>query len=70
MPSSKSKEERMWKLAYQMADSGKYNNWLEIEWELRGQGYSRARQLLDDEATRERFDNRCAEAKSKIKVSN
>ena len=70
MPISGNKEKRMWKLAYQMARSGEYNSWLGIEWELRGQGYFRARQLLDDEAIRERLDNLCIEAQSNNKDSS
>ncbi len=63
MPPSRQKEERMWKLADQMARSGEYPRWLAIEWELRAQGYSRARQLLDNEQTRNRLDRLCNEAR-------
>ncbi len=63
MPISRAKEERMWRLAYQMARSGKYSGWLSIEHELRSRGYSRARHLLDRESIRERLDKMCTEAR-------
>jgi len=63
MPPSRQKEERMWKLADQMARSSEYSGWQTIEWELRALGYSRARQLLDNDRTRERLDHLCDEAR-------
>ncbi len=57
------KEDRMWKLAYAMARSGEYQGYQAIEWELRSLGYPRARQLLDNEHTRERLDRMCTEAR-------
>jgi hypothetical protein len=63
MPASRKKEERMWKLADELARSGEYENWLTIEWELRRRGYGRARQLLDNEQTRERFNQVCEQAR-------
>lgn len=64
MPTSRAKEERMWDLANRLAKSGECTGLLQIEWELRERGYSRARQLLDDERTRERLDRMCAKARS------
>ena len=64
MPASREKEELMWRLAYKMAGSGKYTRWWQIEVELHSQGYSRVRQLLDNEQARERLDRKCAEAQS------
>lgn len=49
MPRSPDKEARMWKLADQLAASGEYSGWWAIEVELRERGYSRAKQLLDNE---------------------
>lgn len=63
MPVSRSKENRMWRLADQLARSGEYQGYQPIEWELRSLGYTRARQLLDDEQIRERLDRLCAEAR-------
>ncbi len=60
---SRQKEERMWRRAYEMARSGDYGDWWAIEVELRIQGFSRARQLLDDEQKRERLDGMCVEAR-------
>ncbi len=62
MHPSRQKEERMWTLAYEMARSGEYGGWWDIEVELRSLGYPRARQLLDNEQTREKLDRMCAEA--------
>ena len=63
MPISREKEERMWTLAYEMARSGDYVGWWDIEVELRSLGYPRARGLLDNEQTREKLDRMCTEAK-------
>jgi hypothetical protein len=57
------KDERMWELAYRMARSGEYQNWLAIEWELRVMGHPRAHSLLDRESARENLDRMCAEAR-------
>ncbi len=62
MSVSREKEERMWRLADQMARSGRYSGWWEIEVELRTLGFPRARQLLDNEQVRERLDRMCAKA--------
>ena len=63
MPISRAKEERMWRLADEMARSGDYTGWWSIEVELRSRGFSRARYLLDDERIRERLDRLCADAR-------
>ena len=60
---SREQDERMWAQAQKLARSGDYGGWWAIEVELRSQGYSRARQLLDNEHTRERLDRMCAEAR-------
>ncbi len=62
MPPSRQKEERMWKLTDEMARSGDYGGWWDIEVELRSLGYFRARQLLDNERIREKLDRLCAKA--------
>ena len=59
---SRERDERMWALARKLAQTGEYSGWWEIEVELRTQGYSRARQLLDDKRTRDGLDRMCAEA--------
>lgn len=69
MPASREKEDRMWALAEKLALSGKYGSWQEVEWALREQGFGRARQLLDDEKKREKFDRLCAASKSRDKNS-
>ena len=65
MPVSREKEERMWRFANRMAESGEYDGWHQIESELRQLGFVRARQLLDDEGIRERLDQQCATAKAR-----
>lgn len=59
------KEERMFQLADELARSGEYSGWLQIEQELRSRGYPRARSLLDIPAIRERLDCECAKARGK-----
>jgi hypothetical protein len=56
-------DERMWNLAYRLAQSGEHQNYQAIEWELRASGFRRARQLLDHERVREKLDGMCAEAR-------
>jgi hypothetical protein len=45
-------DERMWNLAYSLAQSGEHRNCQAIEWELR---VSRARQLLRPERVHEKL---------------
>ena len=54
-------DERMWNLAYRLAQSGEHQNYQAIEWELRAFGYPRAPQLLCHERVREKLDAMCAE---------
>jgi hypothetical protein len=49
-------DERMWNLAYRLAQSGEHQNYQAIEWELRAFGYPRAPQLLCYERVREKLD--------------
>jgi len=60
---SRVRDDVMWALAYNLAQSGEYPGWCDIEVELEGQGFSRAHQLLDDEQIRERLDVMCVEAR-------
>ena len=59
---SRVRDDVMWALAYNLAQSGEYPGWCDIEVELVGQEFSRARQLLNDKQIRERLDTMCAEA--------
>ena len=61
---SRERDERMWNLAYRLAQSGEHRNYRAIEWELQAFGYSRARQLLYPEQVRERLDGIRAEARN------
>ncbi len=60
---SRVRDEVMWALAYNLAQSGEYAGWRDIEAELEGQEFSRARQLLNDKQIRERLDIMCSEAR-------
>ncbi len=60
---SRVRDEIMWALAYNLAQSGEYAGWWDIEAELERQEFSRARQLLDNKQIRERLDGMCAEAR-------
>ncbi len=60
---SRVRDDVMWALAYNLAQSGEYAGWWDIEVELKGQEFSRARQLLNDKQIRERLDTMCAEAR-------
>ena len=62
MPASKQKEEKMWDLVNELANSGKYSGYQAIEWELTERNYSRARFLLGTETVRSRINRQCAEA--------
>jgi hypothetical protein len=57
-------DERMWNLAYRLAQSGEHQNYQAIEWELGASGFRRARQLIDHERVREKLDGMCAEARA------
>jgi hypothetical protein len=59
---TRERDERMWNLAYRLAQSGEYRNYRAIEWELRAFGYPQAPQLLCRERVRESLDSMCAEA--------
>ena len=60
---SRVRDEVMWALAYNLAHSGEYTGWSDIEVELINQEFSRARQLLDDEQVQERLDGMCVKAR-------
>ena len=60
---SRVRDDIMWALAHNLAQSGEYTGWWDIEVELKDQGFSRARQLLDDEQIREHLVTMCAEAR-------
>jgi hypothetical protein len=60
-------DERMWNLAYSLAQSGEHRNCQAIEWELQALGHSRARQLLRPERVREKLDGMCTEARIRIR---
>jgi len=64
---TRERDERMWNLAYRLAESGEHLNYQAIEWELRAFGYPRARQLLRHERVHEKLDGMCAEARIRIR---
>ncbi len=60
---SRVRDDVMWALAYNLAQSGEYAGWRDIEVELKNQEFSRARQLLDNKEIRQRLDTMCSEAR-------
>ena len=60
---SRVRDDVMWALAYNLAQSGEYAGWWDIKAELESQEFSRARQLLNDKQIRERLDTMCSEAR-------
>jgi hypothetical protein len=61
---SKERDRQMWRSAGMLARSGKYRSWWVIQIELRAQGYSRARELMDDKLAQRRLDQLCGEAQA------
>jgi len=47
---TRERDERMWNLAYRLAESGEHRDHRAIEWELRAFGYPRAAQLPSESA--------------------
>ncbi len=60
---SRVRDDVMWALAYNLAQSGEYAGWWDIEAELESQEFSRTHQLLDNKQIRERLDTICSEAR-------
>ncbi len=60
---SRVRDDVMWALAYNLAQSGEYAGWWDIEAELEDQEFSRARQLLNDKQIRERLVTMCSKAR-------
>ncbi len=60
---SRVRDDVMWALAYNLAQSGEYAGWWDIEAELESREFSRTRQLFDDKQIRERLDTMCSEAR-------
>jgi hypothetical protein len=56
-------DEQILRQAENLARSGDFSNWRAIEVELRCVGYQLAPDLFDNERTRERLDQLCAEAR-------
>lgn len=53
--------------AEKLACSGKFQNWLSIEFALRSEGFSDAREALDRDWVRERLDTLCDKARRGLK---
>lgn len=56
--------EKIRKRAYEYAKSGEYDNWLSIEWQIRSEGLSEARHVLDNPRIRKELDTLCETANS------
>ena len=61
---TRERDERMWNLAFRLAESDEHRNYQAIEWKLQVFGYPGARRLLLHERVRERLDGMCAKARS------
>jgi hypothetical protein len=59
------KHEIILRKAEEYARTGQYSGWLDIEHQLRHEGWKEARQFLDDEYIREKLDRLCKEAAGK-----
>jgi hypothetical protein len=57
------RDEKILRQAENLARSGDFSSWRDIEVELRSVGYQLAPDLLDNERTREQLDRLCAEAR-------
>jgi hypothetical protein len=67
------KEERLSfikKDAYELAKTGKYQDWLSIETALRGDGFTEARRVLDNDIIRKELNDICVQATSKEETQN
>ena len=67
------KEERLSfinKEAYKLAKTGAYSDWLSIEIVLRGDGFTEARRVLDNERMRKELDELCKKARYKEEIQN
>lgn len=67
------KEERISfirKEAYNLSKTGKYQDWLSIEIALRGDGFTEARRVLDNDIIRKELNEICIKAKSKEEIQN
>lgn len=60
------RHEEILRLANEMADSGKYQNYAEIEAALRGDGLADARGLLDKRWLRQELNERCDNARGSV----
>ena len=60
---SRERDAHILRQAENLARSGDFATWREIEIELRSVGYQIASDLLDNKRTREQLDRLCAEAK-------
>ena len=65
LPKTERREEIV-KEAYRMADSGRYTSWHQIEIDLRRDGLTEARSLLDHRDIRRDLDEHCAAAHAAI----
>lgn len=60
------RQEYVLRRARELATSGRFDRWLNVEWELRfEEGFSEARQWLDSSFLRKELDGLCAKAKER-----
>lgn len=63
----KARAEYIDRRARELAESGKYQDWLSIEMALRHEGFLEARQLLDSHFLRQELNDMCKSARKTTK---
>jgi hypothetical protein len=59
------RERQIRQRAFELAETGKYARWLEVEWALGKEGYTGVQSVLDDKRLRDELDETCRIAQSK-----
>ena len=68
MAVSKTTAAHMSSLAEELAKSGRYRGWAEIEFELRDRGYPEAEEWLFDPVLRRRITTLCETARARVET--
>jgi hypothetical protein len=64
MENYESRQEQLWRRAYELARTGKFPSWITIEWELRfKEDFPEARDVLDNPSIRAELDELCDQAR-------
>jgi hypothetical protein len=64
MDTYEGRQEQLWHRAYELARTGKFPNWITIEWELRfKEDFPEALEMLDNPFIRDELDELCDQAR-------